>query len=221
MKSHEIVDRYRGDLLGPDGQLLHELAQGYVTILIFNADTGEKIKRYVGHNTVVNTARSSCAAAFANQAGNVGLGFAVSKYRMGFQNVLANHWDSVNNVPLEVPFSDTTLLTQYPGFVPSPNQDYFHTQASVSGLLADGLQYVGPTSALAQKAIPLSVDYPFNGDDYAVRLSLTLDGSTSTGATFDTVEVVLANGRKFAKRWCYPITKAVNWGLAIEHLILF
>lgn len=219
--SRAITDRYRGDLLGPDGQLHPELAQGYVSILIYDAVTGEKIKRFVGRNTVVNDARRSAAAAFANQPGLVGLGFNVAYYRAGKQNVLENHWDSVNNVPLEVSFSDNALLTQYPGFIPSPDQDYFHTQASVSGLSADGLHYVGPTSPLAHKAIPLSVEYPFNSDEYAVRLFIDLDGSTSTGATFDTVEVILSNGKKFAKRWTAPITKAANWGLSIEHLLLF
>lgn len=197
------------------------LAQGYVRITAFDAKTRKVIKRWPGFNTVVNDARRSAAAAFANQAGIVGLGFNVKKYRCGYSNALINHWDSVNNRPLEVPFTDNDLLIQYPGTPVSPNQDFFHTQADVSGLLADGLHYVGPNSPLAQKAIPLSVQYPFNADEYAVRLYVELDATTSVGATFDTVEVILANGKRFAARWTYPITKQAGWALGIEHLILF
>lgn len=213
-----IIDAYKGDLLGPDGKLVKELAQGYVSILVFDAVTRQKIKRYVGRNTVVNDARRAVAAQFANLPGSIGLGLRVDKYRMGYQNVLADHWDVTNNKPLEVPFTENTPLTEYSG---TETVDYWHTQASTSGLLADGKHFVGTGNPLAQLAIPLGVDYPFNGDEYAVRLSLELDGATSTGATFDTVEVIMANGAKFAHRWTYPITKQPSWGLAIEHLLLF
>jgi hypothetical protein len=203
------------------GEVDRELAQGYVRIVAFDPKTRKIIKQIWGPNTVVNDARRSAAAQFANLPGTVGVGFRVDKYRMGYSDVLTNHWDSENNVPLEVPFTENDLLPQYPGSPVSPDQDYFHTQASVSGLLADGLEYIGPNDPLAQKAIQLTVDYPFNSDEYAVRLLVELDSSTSVGATFDTVEILMLNGYKFAQRWTHPVTKDAGWGLAIEHLILF
>jgi hypothetical protein len=195
-----------------------DFAQGYVHIVAHDL-SGKKVYDSFGHNTVVNDARRSAAAAFANLPGNVGLGFAVKQYRMGYSNVLANHWDSVNSKPAEAPFTQNTLNIQYPGS--ATTDEYFHTQADVSGLLADGLHWVGSSSPLAQKAISLGVDYPFNGDENAVRLYVELDATTSVGAIFDTVEVVLENGKKFAHRWVNPVTKATSWNLAISHLILF
>lgn len=193
-------------------------AQGYVHIVAHD-ETGKKVYDSFGHNTVVNDARRSAAAAFANIPGNVGLGFNVKQYRMGYSNVLVNHWDSVNGKPAEAPFTQNTLNIQYPG---SPtSSEYFHTQADVSGLLADGLHWVGANSPLAQKAISLGVDYPFNGDENAVRLYVELDSTTSVGAVFDTVEVVLANGKKFAHRFVQPVTKSSGWVLGIQHLLLF
>ena len=97
----------------------------------------------------------------------------------------------------------------------------FHTQADISGLVADGLHYVGPNVPLAQVVLPVGVTYPFNGDEFAVQLDIQLPSNVSTDATFDTVEVILSNGRKFAHRWTYPIEKQPGWGMAITHLILF
>lgn len=202
-----------------DGQDRH-IAQGYVRVVAHD-ETGKKVYDSFLQNTVVNDARRSAAAQFAGLPGLVGLPFTVKQYRMGYSNALNNHWDNVNNRPLEAPFTYNDLLIQYPGFPVSPNQDYFHTQADVSGLLADGLHYVGPSSPLANIALDLGVDYPFNGDEFAVRLYVELDATTSTDAIFDTVEIVLANGKKFAHRWLFPIQKQAGWSLAIEHLVLF
>ena len=196
------------------------VAQGYVRICAWD-ETGKKVYDSFGHNTVVNDARRSAAAAFAGQPGLVGLGFAVKQYRMGYSDVLTNHWDMVNNVPLEAPFTLNQELIAYPGYPVSPSQEYFHTQADVSGLTADGLNYVGPNVPLAQIALPLSVTYPFNGDENAVQLEVDLDSNVSTGATFDTVEVILTNGKKFAHRWTTPVTKVAGWKLTISHLLLF
>jgi len=195
------------------------LAQGYVRVRCWEKATGKITFDSLGENTVVNDARRSAAAAFSGQPGAVGLGFQVKQYRMGFSNVLANHWDSVNNKPQEAPFTMSDLLPAYPGFPVS--SDYFHTQADVSGLVGDGLQYLGPNSPLGQVALPLSVTYPFNGDEMAVQLQVALDSNISTDAVFDTVEVILSNGRKFAHRFCYPIQKMPGWGMSVEHLVLF
>ena len=198
------------------------IAQGYVRIHCWDVKTGETTyDSFLQKNTVVNDARRSAAAAFANTPGLVGLGFQVKQYRCGYSNVLANHWDNVNNKPLEAPFTESIPLIQYPGVPVSPNQDYFHTQADVSGLIGDGLEWTGVNTPLAPKAIPLSVVYPFSGDEYCVQLQVSLDALTSVGAAFDTVEIILTNGRKMAHRWTYPITKQPGWGLAIEHLVLF
>lgn len=213
-----LHDDFKPPYIDRDGKLVREIAQGYVCFTAFDPVTRKIIKRWRGHNTVVNDARRSAAAAFAGIAGLVGLGFGVKQYRMGYSDVQTLHWDGVNAKPVEVPFTDNTLLTQYTG---TQTVDYFHTQADTSGILADGLHWVGSGNPLAQKAIALGVDYPFNADEYAVRLYVELDGNTSVGANFDTVEVVLTNGKRFAARWTYPIVKQANWGLAIEHLILF
>lgn len=197
------------------------IAQGYVRMVCWEEKTGRITFDSKGHNTVVNDARRSAAAAFAGIPGNVGLGFKVKQYRLGYSNVLVNHWDTVNNKPLEAPFTLSEPLIEYPGFPVSPNQDFFHTQADISGLAADGLHYVGPNSPLAQIALPVGVTYPFNGDEMAVSLDVQLPSNVSTDATFDTVEVILANGRKFAHRWVYPITKQPGWGMSVQHLILF
>lgn len=195
-----------------------EIAQGYVRVKCWDEKTGETTYDSFLQNTVVNDARRSAAAAFANTPGLVGLGFNVKKYRLGYSNTLGLHWDSLNNKPLEAPFTQSTLLAQYTGV---ETVDFFHTQADVSGLLADGLHWVGAGNPLAQKAIGLGVVYPFGGDEYAVQLSVALDATTSVGATFDSVEVILSNGRKFATRWTFPIVKQAGWGLSVEHLILF
>jgi hypothetical protein len=197
------------------------LAQGYVRMVCRDEKTGKITYDSFGHNTVVNDARRSAAAAFAGIPGSVGLGFQVKQYRLGYSDVLNNHWDLVNNKPQEAPFTLSDPLIEYPGYPVSPNQEYFHTQADVSGLLADGLHYVGPNSPLAQIALPLGVTYPFNGDEMAVQLDVELDATTSTDATFDTVEVILSNGRKMAHRWVYPIVKQPSWSMSITHLLLF
>lgn len=214
----DVHDEFTRPYLDRHGKLIRELAQGYVSIRAFDPITRKTIKRWQGHNTVVNDARRSAAAAFANIPGNVGLGFNANLYRMGYSNVQGTEWDSVNNKPNEVPFTDNALLPQYDGVL---TVDYFHTQASVSGLSANGWQWQGVGQPLIPAAIALGIDYPFNSDEYAVRLYVELDGNTSVGATFDTVEVVTLNGVKFAARWTYPIVKQPNWGLAIEHLVLF
>ena len=199
------------------------IPQGYIRLWCWDENgkiTYDSLKQ---KNTVVNDARRSAAAAFSNQPGLVGLGFNVNQYRCGYSNTLVNHWDPVNNIPLEEPFGNSTLIPEYQA-VGSPlitTPPYFHTQASVSGLATDGLQWVGPSSNLVEVALPLSVTYPFNGDECAVQLSVTMGPTISVGATFDTVEVILNNGKKFAGRWVYPITKAASWSLGITHLILF
>lgn len=195
-----------------------EIAQGYVRLRCRDESGKVVYDSLLQKNTVVNDARRSAAAAFANIAGSVGLGFRVKKYRMGYSNALGLHWDNVNNRPLEAPVTEVTPLVQYTG---SQSVDYFHTQADVSGLLADGLEFAGIGNPLVQKAIAVGVTYPFNADEYAVELTVTLDALTSVDAVFDTVEVILLNGRKFAHRWTYPITKQAGWSLEISHLILF
>jgi hypothetical protein len=217
---NRIIDQFGPTVLDHEGKPAREIAQGYVRVMAVD-ERGRKVHDSLIKNTVVNDARRSAAAAFANMPGLVGLGFNVKQYRLGYSNALVNHWDGVNNKPVEAPFTLSTPLIQYPGYPVSPNQDYFHTQADVSGLLADGLHWVGAASPLANKAISLGVDYPFNSDEYAVRLYVELDATTSVGATFDTVEIILANGRKFAHRWTYPIEKMPGWALAVEHLVLF
>jgi hypothetical protein len=194
------------------------IAQGYVRMIARDQAGKVVYDSLLQKNTVVNDARRSAAAAFANTAGLVGLGFGVKKYRCGYSNTLALHWDNVNNRPLEAPVTETVLLAQYTGV---ETVDFFHTQADVSGLIADGLAWAGTGLPLIQKAIPLSVVYPFNADEYAVQLTVTLDALTSVDASFDTVEVVLSNGVKFAHRWTYPIVKQAGWSLEITHLIMF
>lgn len=198
-----------------------EFAQGYVRIQCWDEKTGEKTYDSFGHNTVVNDARRSAAASFAGQPGLVGLGFSVKQYRLGYSDVLNGHWDTVNNKPQEAPFTLSDPLIAYPGYPVSPLVDYFHTQADISGLLADGLHYVGPNLPLAQVALPVSVVYPFNSDEMAVQLHVEMDSTISVGATFDTVEVILSNGRKFAHRWLFPCTKVAGWKISVDHLILF
>lgn len=196
-----------------------EIAQGYVRLRCWDPLTGKTTyDSLFQKNTVVNDARRSAAAAFANIPGDIGLGFQVKQYRMGYSNALANHWDNVNNRPLEAPVTEVTPLPEYDTVL---TENYFHTQADVSGLLADGLEWNGEGLALTQKAISLGVTYPFNSDEFAVELEVELDALTSVGATFDTVEVILTNGAKFAHRWTYPIQKQPGWALAIQHLILF
>lgn len=195
-----------------------EIAQGYVRLVMRDEHGKVVYDSLTAKNTVVNDARRSAAAAFANIPASVGLGFQVKQYRCGFSNALALHWDMVNNKPLEAPVTESTPLAQYTGV---ETVDFFHTQADVSGLLVDGLAWAGVGVPLVQKALPLSVVYPFSGDEYAVQLEVTLDALTSVGATFDTVEVILTNGRKFAHRWTYPIQKQAGWALSITHLILF
>ena len=195
-----------------------EIAQGYVRMVARNEAGKVMYDSLLEKNTVVNDARRSAAAAFANSPGLVGLGFQAKKYRCGYSNVLANHWDVVNNHPLEAPVTQSTPLVQYTGV---EAQDFFHTQADVSGLIGDGLAWGGTGNPLVPAAIALGVTYPFNADEYAVQLEVILDALTSVNAQFDTVEVMLANGRKFAHRWTYPITKQAGWALSITHLILF
>lgn len=195
-----------------------EIAQGYVRLVMRDQDGKIVYDSLTAKNTVVNDARRSAAAAFANTPGAVGLGFNVKKYRAGYSNTLANHWDTVNNRPLEAPVTESTPLAQYTGV---ETENFFHTQADVSGLLADGLAWAGAGLPLVQKALALGVTYPFEGDEYAVQLDVEIDALTSVDATFDTVEVILANGRKMAHRWTYPISKQAGWALQITHLILF
>lgn len=194
------------------------IAQGYVRMIARDLDGKVVYDSLLQKNTVVNDARRSAAAAFANTPGLVGLGFQVKQYRCGYSNTLANHWDMANNRPLEAPVTQNTPLVPYTGV---ETVDFFHTQADVSGLLADGLAWAGTGLPLIQKALPLSVTYPFNADENAVQLSVTLDALTSVGATFDTVEVILSNGRKFAHRWTYPIVKQAGWSCVIDHILLF
>ena len=194
------------------------IAQGYVRMVARDQSGKVMYDSLLEKNTVVNDARRSAAAAFSNTAGLVGLGFGVKKYRCGYSNVLALHWDNVNDRPLEAPVTEVTPLAQYTGV---ETVDFFHTQADVSGLLADGLAWAGTGLPLIQKAIPLSVVYPFNADECAVQLEVTLDALTSVGAQFDTVEVILSNGRKFAHRFTYPITKMAGWQLSVHHILLF
>lgn len=193
------------------------IAQGYVRMRARDA-TGKIVFDSLGHNTVVNDARRSAAASFANTPGAVGLGFQIKQYRCGFSNALVNHWDTVSNRPLEAPVTQSALLPAYDGVMTA---GFFHTQADVSGLLADGLAWSVVGSPLVHKAIPVGVIYPFNGDEYAVQLDVVLDDLTSVDATFDTVEIILANGRKFAHRWTHPITKQAGWKLEITHVVLF
>lgn len=206
----ENRDQY-GTVLDPEGKTI-EVAQGYVSMRIFDAETRKTIKIIKGHNTVVNDARRAAARNFARLAPD----FRVQQYRCGYSDVAGNYWDSVNNKPLEVPFDDNTPLIQYTGAEPD---HYFHTQADIDG--TQGLHFVGVGNPLAASNIPLAIDYPFNSDEYACRLFIELDGGVSTGAIFDTVEIILANGWRFAARWTFPIEKQTNWGLAIEHLVLF
>jgi hypothetical protein len=195
-----------------------EIAQGYVRVVCRDADGKVTYDSLQQKNTVVNDARRSAAAAFANVPGLVGLGFQVKQYRCGYSNALVLHWDNVNNRPLEAPVTEVTPLAQYTGV---ETVDFFHTQADVSGLLADGLAWAGTGLPLINKAIPVSVTYPFGGDEYAVELNVTLDALTSVDATFDTVEIMLTNGKKFAHRFTYPIQKQAGWSLSITHLVLF
>lgn len=194
------------------------IAKGYVRIRCWEEATGKITYDSFKENTVVNSARESAAAAFANTPGAIGLGFNVKQYRMGYSNVLSSHWDSLNAKPLEAPFTESALLPEYTGV---ETENYFHTQADVSGLLVDGLQWQGVGSPLAQVALPLGIVYPFNADNFAVELTVDLDATISVGAVFDTVEVVLGNGAKFAHRWVAPITKVAGWGLSCTHLCLF
>ena len=202
------------------GKSVRQVAQGYVGIRPFDPVTRKPIpgKGFLMMNTVVNDARRSAAAQFAGLPGNVGLGFTVEKYRMGFSDVLEQHWDV--DKPDEVPFEDVTLLPEFtPGGFSPEAFGYYHTQAHINGV--DGKHFVGSGDPLAAAPIALGVDYPFNSDEYAVRLFVELDSSHSQLATFDTVEVITTNGKRFAARWTYPIEKQPNWGLFIEHLILF
>lgn len=202
------------------GKKQRQVAQGYVSMVPFDPKTRKPIpgKTQVTCNTVVDDARRSAAAAFSGIPGSIGLGFKVEQYRLGYSDVLNNHWDL--DKPQEVPFDDNALLPEYTpgGFSPS-GFGYFHTQAHTNGV--DGKSFVGFGSSLAAAPIALGVDYPFNGDEFAVRLFVELDETQSSLATFDTVEVITENGARFAARWTYPIEKQANWGLFIEHLILF
>ena len=195
------------------------IAKGFVRIRCWDEKTGETTyDSFTQNNTVVNSARESAAAAFANTPGAIGLGFNVKQYRMGYSDVLNSHWDSVNNKPLGAPFTESTPLPQYSGM---ETENFFHTQADVSGLLVDGLQWQGTGVPLAQVALPLGVVYPFNADNYAVELTVDLDATISVGAVFDSVEILMENGAKFAHRWCFPITKQAGWGLSVQHICLF
>lgn len=195
------------------------IAKGYVRVRCWEEATGKTTyDSFVQENTVVNDARRSAAAAFANTPGLVGLGFNVKQLRCGYSNTLTNHWDSVLNKPLEAPFTESIPLPEYSGI---EIENFFHTQADVSGLLVDGLQWQGVGNPLAQVALPLGVTYPWNADEYAVQVEVDMDSTISVGATFDTVELILQNNRKFSHRWTYQITKMAGWGLSLQWNLLF
>ncbi len=221
--SLSFFDEYTREILGPDGKPCREMAQGYVGIVAFDPATRKTIKRWVMKNTVVDDARRSAAAQFSGLPGNIGVGFTVEQYRLGFSDVFNQHWD--NDKPEEVPFDDNTPLPEFiptggspSGFSPAAF-GFFHTQAHKNGV--DGKHFVGFDDPLVDAPIDLGIDYPFNGDEFAVRLFIELDSTHSTLATFDTVEIIMENGAMFAKRFTFPIEKQPNWGLFIEHLILF
>lgn len=221
--SFSFIEEYARSILGPDGKPVRELAQGYVGFVAFDPVTRKPIKRWLMRNTVVDDARRSAAAQFSGLPGNIGVGFTVEQYRLGFSDVFNQHFDV--DKPEEVPFNDTVLLPEFipvggspSGFSPAAF-GYFHTQAHKNGV--DGKHFVGFASPLVAAPIALGIDYPFNADEFAVRLFIELDSTQSTGVTFDTVEVILENGAMFAKRFTFPIEKQPNWGLFIEHLILF
>lgn len=241
-----IFDQYAADVLDPNTGRLHKsLAQGYVSVLVYDAVTKQKVFRHFGKNTVVNDARMAAASAFANLpiisvSPTIPVGFSVESYRCGYSDVGPGrqHWDASLSVPLEAPFTQNDPLPQFDpntnDFTPGNGQEFFHTQAVHPLSSKPSLHYVGPTMALEDPTaagnpsgnpvypvIELGVDYPFNSDPHAVRLYIDLPGGISTGAVFDTVEIFLSNGLKFAHRWTASITKQAQWGLAIEHLVLF
>lgn len=234
-----ILDRYAADLIDPQtGKLYPQLAQGYVSMLVYDAKTGEKLFRHFGKNTVVNDARMAAASQFAGQpiitvSPAIPVGFQAWYYRCGYSDVGPGrqHWDASIGVPLEAPFDQNDPLPQFQenvnNFTPGNEQEFWHTQAVNPLSSMNSLHFVGLTqplqdpTAAALPPIQMGVQYPFNADPHAVRLFIDLPGGISTDAVFDTVEIFLSNGLKFAHRWTTSITKQAQWGLAIEHLVLF
>lgn len=241
-----IFDQYAADVMDPEtGKLHRSLAQGYVSMLVYEAETRKKLFRIFGKNTVVNDARMAAASAFANQPNisvspAIPVGFTAWYYRCGYSDVGPGrqHWDVNTSTPQEAPFTLNDPLPQFDpntnDFTPGNGQEFFHTQAVHSLASMPSLHYVGPSLELEDPAaggnpsgnpafptIEMGVQYPFNSDPHAVRLYIDLPGGISTGAVFDTVEIILQNGLKFAHRWSTSVTKQAQWGLAIEHLVLF
>jgi len=240
-----IFDRYTAELMDDNGKLHKQLAQGYQRTIVYDKDTKQRLFQVWGQNTVVNDARMAAASAFANQpithvSPAIPVGFQVWQYRCGYSDVGdgRQHWDVSTGTPVEAPFDYNDPIPQFDpninDFTAGNGQEFFHTQAVHPLATEPSLHYVGPTFDLEDPAaagnpsgnppapqIDLGIQYPFNADPHAVRLYVDLPGGISTGAVFDTVEIILQNGLKFAHRWTTPVTKQAQWGLAIEHLVLF